>query len=109
VASARALNGGVGLTLGDGSERVADHLLLGTGYRVDIRSHDFLDPGLAAAVRTTNGYPVRSRFFESSVDGLCFLGAVAAVSAGPGMRFVSHTGPVAAAVSKSVVAGYRRR
>jgi thioredoxin reductase len=108
VASATPANGGVRLTLGDGSKRIADHLLLGTGYRVDIRSYDFLDPSLAASVRTTNGYPVLSRFFESSVDGLYFLGAVAAVSAGPGMRFVSHTGPVAAAVSKSV-AGYRRR
>jgi NADPH-dependent 2,4-dienoyl-CoA reductase/sulfur reductase-like enzyme len=104
VTSASASNGGVRLTLGDGSERAADHLLLGTGYRVDIRSYDFLDPGLAAAVRTTNGYPVLSRFFESSVDRLYFLGAVAAVSAGPGMRFVSHTRPVAVAVTKSVVA-----
>ena len=102
VASA-ASNGGVCLKLGDGSERVADHVLLGTGYRVDIRRYSFLDPALATAVRTRDGYPVLSRFFESSVEGLYFLGAVAAASAGPGMRFVSHTGPVAAAVRRSIV------
>jgi FAD-dependent urate hydroxylase len=101
VASAAA-NGAVRLKLGDGSERMADHVLLGTGYRVDVRRYPFLDSALAAAVRTNNGYPVLSRFFESSVDGLYFLGAVAAASAGPGMRFVSHTGPVAAAVTESV-------
>ena len=61
------------------------------------------DPALATAVRTRDGYPVLSRFFESSVEGLYFLGAVAAASAGPGMRFVSHTGPVAAAVRRSIV------
>jgi FAD-dependent urate hydroxylase len=109
VTSAAPANGGVRLALRGGDERKADHLLLGTGYRVDIRSYGFLDPSLAAAIRTTNGYPVLSRFFESSVDRLYFLGAVAAVSAGPGMRFVSHTGPVAAAVTKSVVGRYRRR
>jgi NADPH-dependent 2,4-dienoyl-CoA reductase/sulfur reductase-like enzyme len=103
VASAKAANGGARLTLGDGSDRIADHILLGTGYRVDIRNYSFLDPGLAKAVRTRNGYPVLSRFFESSVERLYFIGAVAAHSAGPGMRFVSHTGPVAAAVSRSVL------
>jgi hypothetical protein len=107
VASA-ASNGGVRLKLGDGSERVADHVLLGTGYRVDVRRYSFLDSVLATAIRTSNGYPILSRFFESSVERLYFLGAVAAASAGPGMRFVSHTGPVAAAVTQGVTGGRRR-
>jgi hypothetical protein len=101
-------NGSVRLTLGDGSERTADHILLGTGYRVDVRRYGFLEPALASAIRTDNGYPVLSRFFESSVEGLYFLGAPAAASAGPGMRFVSHTGPAAAAVAESVARGRRR-
>jgi thioredoxin reductase len=101
-------NGGVRLNLGDGSERTADHVLLGTGYRVDVRRYGFLDAALATAIRTDNGYPVLSRFFESSVDGLYFLGAPAALSAGPGMRFVSHTGPAAAAVAQRVASGRRR-
>lgn len=108
VTSATA-NGGVRLTLGDGGERAADHVLLGTGYRVDVRRYGFLDPDLAGAVRTVDGYPVLSQFFESSVGELYFLGAPAAASAGPGMRFVSHTGPAAAAVTRSVVGGERRK
>jgi FAD-dependent urate hydroxylase len=105
--SSVAANGAVRLKLGDASERVADHVVLGTGYRVDVRRYSFLDPALATSVRTSNGYPVLSRFFESSVKGLYFLGAVAAASAGPGMRFVSHTGPVAAAVTRSVATRQR--
>lgn len=105
-------NGGVRLKLGDSGERTADHVLLGTGYRVDVRRYGFLDLALASAVRTSNGYPVLSRFFESSVEGLYFLGAPAAASAGPGMRFVSHTGPAAAAVTQRASwdrGSYRRR
>jgi NADPH-dependent 2,4-dienoyl-CoA reductase/sulfur reductase-like enzyme len=107
VTSVRA-NGSVRVTLADGSERTADHVLLGTGYRVDVRRYGFLDSGLASEIRTENGYPVLSRFFESSVDGLYFLGAPAAASAGPGMRFVSHTGPAAAAVTRGLAGGRRR-
>jgi thioredoxin reductase len=103
VASAAAANGGVRLQLRDGGERSADHVLLGTGYRVDLSRYSFLEPRLTSAIRTTGGYPVLSRFFESSVEGLYFLGAIAAATAGPGMRFVSHTGPVAAAVHRSIV------
>jgi FAD-dependent urate hydroxylase len=108
VISASAKNGKARLSLRDGGEVIADHVLLGTGYRVDIRGYSFLDPDLARAVRTRNGYPVLSPFFESSVEGLYFLGAVAATSAGPGTRFVSHTGPVAAAVTQGVTGGRRR-
>jgi thioredoxin reductase len=101
-------NGSVRLNLRDGSERTADHVLLGTGYRVDVQRYGFLDSALATAIHTANGYPVLSRFFESSVEGLYFLGAPAAASAGPGMRFVSHTGPAAAAVAQSVAGGRQR-
>jgi FAD-dependent urate hydroxylase len=107
VASVAVSNGGLRARLADGSERRVDHVLLGTGYRVDVRGYRFLDPSLAAALRTSGGYPLLSRFFESSVERLYFLGAVAALSAGPGMRFVSHTGLAAAAVTRSVV-GARR-
>lgn len=102
VESSTAENGHVRLRLDDGSERTGDHLILGTGYRVDITRYPFLDRSLAESVATAGGYPILSRSFESSVRGMYFLGAPAAVSAGPGMRFVSHTGPAASAVTRSV-------
>jgi len=103
VLSAEASSPGVRLRLADGSERLVDHVLLGTGYRADIRKYSFLDPAVKSALRMRGGYPVLSASFESAVKGLYFLGAVAAPSAGPGMRFVSHTGLAANAVSRSVL------
>jgi NADPH-dependent 2,4-dienoyl-CoA reductase/sulfur reductase-like enzyme len=89
VVDARADADGVRATLDDGSERRADHVILGTGYRVDIGNYGFLAPELVNAVTQVNGYPVLGKGLESSVPGLHFLGAPAAWSFGPIMRFVS--------------------
>ena len=79
------------MTFDDGSVRRADHVLLGTGYRVDVSRYPFLGREVVDQVETANGYPVLGRGFESSVDGLHFLGAPAAWSFGPLMRFVAGT------------------
>jgi lysine/ornithine N-monooxygenase len=73
----------------DGSTRVVDHLMFGTGYRTDLRRYEFLSPDLRRAIATASGYPVLSRAMESSCRGLHFLGAPAAWSFGPTARFVS--------------------
>jgi len=77
--------------LDDGSDRFVDHALLGTGYRVDISRYGFLDEGLLASIDQINGYPRLDAGFESSVPGLHFIGAPAAWSFGPLMRFVAGT------------------
>ncbi len=89
VVQADAANAGVRVTLDDGSQRQVDHVILGTGYRVDIASYDFLAPQLIGEIRRANGYPLLGRGLESSVRGLHFIGAPAAWSFGPIMRFVS--------------------
>ena len=43
--------------MSDGSERVADHLLFATGYRIDIAKYPFLDPLLLNDIDRVNGYP----------------------------------------------------
>jgi FAD-dependent urate hydroxylase len=75
----------------DGSENTADHVLLGTGYKVDISKYDFLSPELAQSIRRINGYPLLQDGLESSVQGLHILGSPAAWSFGPLMQFVSGT------------------
>ena len=77
--------------LNDGSERQVDHVLLGTGYRVDISRYEFLAAKLLATIRQVGGYPVLNSDFETSVPGLHILGAPAAWSFGPLMRFVAGT------------------
>lgn len=75
--------------LNDGSERIVDHILLGTGYRVDISKYEFLAPELVQSIRRCNGYPCLKPGLETSVAGLHILGAPAAWSFGPLMQFVS--------------------
>jgi cation diffusion facilitator CzcD-associated flavoprotein CzcO len=77
--------------LSDGSERTVSHVLLGTGYHVDISKYGFLDPGILQSVARMNGYPRLNEGLETSVPGLHILGAPAAWSFGPLMQFVSGT------------------
>jgi NADPH-dependent 2,4-dienoyl-CoA reductase/sulfur reductase-like enzyme len=92
VVSARAVDGSrVALGLSDGSDRIVDHVVTGTGFIIDISKYPFLDESLLRQVETHDGYPVLRRAFESSSAGLHFLGAPAAWSYGPLMRFVSGT------------------
>jgi thioredoxin reductase len=91
VVSAGVQGGQVHLRLNDGGVRCADHVLLGTGYKISVARYDFLGDDLLQAVRTVNGYPVLSAGFESSAPGLYFVGAPAAYSFGPLCRFVVGT------------------
>jgi len=78
----------VRVVMDDGSERVADHVLLATGYEIDITRYQFLAPALVDEIVTVGGYPRLGPGLESSVARLHFLGAPAALSFGPIMRFV---------------------
>jgi len=89
VTSATAVGDRVRLQLDDGSQRLVDHVLLGTGYRIDISRYSFLSRELLSSIRCDDGYPVLDRNFEASVPGLHFLGAPAGWSFGPLMYFVA--------------------
>jgi Pyridine nucleotide-disulphide oxidoreductase len=92
-ASVRAseVGGRVKVQLDDKSVRTVDHVLLGTGYRVDVSKYDFLDPKLANSIGRFGGYPRLTEGFESSIPRLHFLGAPAIWSFGPLMQFVVGT------------------
>ena len=83
--------GRVKVRLDNGSERSVDHILLGTGYHVDISKYEFLAPELVQAIQRCNGYPRLKEGLETSVPGLHIIGAPAAWSFGPLMQFVSGT------------------
>jgi NADPH-dependent 2,4-dienoyl-CoA reductase/sulfur reductase-like enzyme len=91
VTGARAADGRLELALDDGTVRRVDHAVLATGYRVDITRYPFLGRRLLEQIAMVNGYPKLSRSYESSVEGLHFLGAPSAWSYGPLMRFVAGT------------------
>lgn len=102
VVAAVESNGRAVLRLSDGSERSVEHVLLGTGYAVDVTAYPFLSPELRGEIVTTGGYPQLGPGLESSVRGLHFLGAPAALSFGPIMRFVVGTWFAAPALARRV-------
>ncbi len=100
IVGAEPATGGVRVRFDDGSERDADHVLLATGYEVDISRYSFLGPELLRRIDRVNGYPRLRRGLESSVSGLHFIGAPAASSFGPIMRFVVGSWYAAPAVAR---------
>jgi hypothetical protein len=95
------------LRLDDGSQRLLDRLVLATGYRIDVGRHPLLARRLRQSLRTRGGYPLLTSGGESSIPGLHFVGASAAVSFGPAMRFVSGTWFTARAVAEHVACNDR--
>ncbi len=102
-AGARAAGSQIAVELDDGTERIVDHVILATGFRIDLGRYTFLDPELRSKIRLQGSSPKLSSSFSSSVAGLYFVGAPAAASLGPGMRFVSHTGFAANAITRKVL------
>lgn len=89
VVSAKERGGQIRLELDDHTERVVDHVMLSTGFHVEISRYKFLAPSLLNQLKIVNGSPVLKRGLESSVAGLHFVGKPAAWSFGPLLGFVS--------------------
>lgn len=104
IREAVAQGNGVRLVLdGPGQSVVdADHLIAGTGFRVDIARLPFLPESLRAAIATFKGHPVVSRAGQASVPGLYFAGAPTVLSIGPSARFIAGTHTLAALLAKAV-------
>ena len=89
VVVAKETGSQIRLELDDRTERLVDHALLATGFRVDVSRYAFLAPSLLKQLKTVSGYPVLKRGLESSIPGLHFVGKPAAWSFGPLLGFVS--------------------
>ena len=88
----------------DGTEKTFDHVLLATGYRVDVRRYMFLAPEMLASLEVSNGFPVLREGLQSSIAGLHFLGAPGAWSFGPILMFVSGTHYASAELARCICA-----
>ena len=79
---------------GNGASRSvsADHVITATGYRVDLRKVGFLNSDVWMGIRSLGHVPALSSNFESSMPGLYFIGAAAAQSFGPMLRFAYGAG-----------------
>jgi FAD-dependent urate hydroxylase len=108
VVEARVQGERLRVRLDDGTDRTVDHVILGTGYRVNVARYPFLSPAVLERLDIVDGYPRLNRGFETSLPGLHMLGAPAAWSFGPLMRFVAGTEFVAPALTRSIVRARRR-
>jgi hypothetical protein len=104
VRAAEPSGSGVRLLL-DGPGRSSldvDHVIAGTGFRIDLARLPYLPEELRARIATVGGYPVLTRAGESTVPGLYFVGAPAAFGLGPSMRFIAGTHNVARQLTQAV-------
>jgi pyridine nucleotide-disulfide oxidoreductase len=104
VESIAISNGKLRIQLNDKSVRDVHHVLLGTGYRVDVTRYPFLPPELSRDLELVNGYPRLTAGFESSIPGLHFLGAPSSWNFGPLMFFVCGTDYAARRLARHIVA-----
>jgi hypothetical protein len=108
VIDARPLGSGARLRLDKGSERDVDHVILATGYKIDVARESVIGEALRSEVQLHQGYPVLRGGFESSVPALHFVGAYSAWSFGPVMRFVAGTDFTARTIAKHVELTHQR-
>lgn len=108
VESIRENDHGAVLELSGNTILQADHVLLATGYRIDINRLPMLSPTLLSRIQTHQQVPLLNSWFESSIPGLYFTGITTIRSFGPLYRFVvgakAAAPRIASAVSRRVAA-----
>jgi FAD-dependent urate hydroxylase len=112
VIAAAERNGKVQLSVrrnGGTAQIETDHVIAGTGYRVDLGRLPFLEPGLRDAITTFAGAPILKGAFESSVPNLHFVGLASAMTFGPVMRFVFGTRHAATILGAHIAPSAGRR
>src|ERR1051326_765161 len=102
VAKVDVANGRVAATLSDGARLSADHVLLATGYRVNINRLPMLHASLRAELMTDGANPILNHWFESSIPGLYFVGVTSLRAFGPLYRFVAGCGAAARRVASAI-------
>jgi thioredoxin reductase len=87
---AETVNGRIRVGFKQGEDRKtieADHVIAATGYKVAISRLEFVHDSLRKRIQCAVDTPILRRHFQSSVQGLYFVGVAAANSFGPLLRF----------------------
>jgi len=81
-------NGELEITLTNGATFIVDHIVLATGYKVEISKVPLLAAGnILKQLETRNGFPVLDDHFETSVPGLFITSMPATQDFGPFFGF----------------------
>jgi hypothetical protein len=108
VTGAEPVGGRIRVRLNDGTDRLVDHVVQGTGFQIEVDKFGFLSPEIAGSIRTIGGQPRLGPGLESSVPGLHFLGWASDLSYGPLMRAIAGTSFSAHALAARAAAGLAR-
>jgi thioredoxin reductase len=87
---------------------VTDHLVAGTGYKVDLRKLGFLPEALRTQIKHVNDAPILNTRFQTSVNDLYVVGPASMNSFGPLMRFVHGARYTAHRVAPALAASLLR-
>lgn len=108
IAGAHAFSDRIVVEFDDGTASF-DHVVLGTGYHVDIGRLGILSPKLLEKIERDGGSPRLRSGFESSAPKLHFVGSSSVRSFGPLLRFVAGAGFAAREVTRAALAHSDRR
>jgi cation diffusion facilitator CzcD-associated flavoprotein CzcO/CelD/BcsL family acetyltransferase involved in cellulose biosynthesis/predicted ATP-grasp superfamily ATP-dependent carboligase len=102
VVKIEEVDGKVDATISDGEKVRADHVMLATGFKVDINKLTMIHPSLLTEIETDTGIPILNHCFDSSVPGLYFVGLTSLRAFGPLYRFVLGCSATARRVASSI-------
>jgi hypothetical protein len=93
------------VTLSNGAKFQVDHIILATGYKVDIARLPYLAAGnLLTKLETRNSFPVLDDHFETSVPGLFITSMPAGQDFGPFFGFTISVRTSARLICERLVA-----
>ena len=98
-------NGKIKVSLSNGTERIVDHIITASGYKMDIVKLPFLDDNLKQRIarEEDNSYlPKLNKDFESNLNGLYFAGPLTSHSHGPTFRFILGLGKTSKTIINSI-------
>jgi putative flavoprotein involved in K+ transport len=95
---------------GEQRQLLTSHIIAGTGFRVALSRLHFLAGSLRSQLRVEkDGSPRLNPHFQSSVEGLYFIGPAAAASFGPLLRFAAGAEYAARRVTQDLQRSLARR
>jgi FAD-dependent urate hydroxylase len=104
VAAVETAAGDLAVTLDTGQHLTVDHVILATGYKVQIDSLPLLAAGnLLPRLAQRNGFPVLTEHFESSVPNLYITSMPAAQDFGPFFNFTIAVRTSARVIGAAIV------
>jgi len=99
-------DGSLAVSLENGENLIVDHIILATGYKVNMSQVPFLKSGnILQKLKTLNGFPVLDKNFQTNIPGFFVTSMAAAQDFGPFFGFTISTRTSAKLIGQALVNG----